>query len=143
VPCYSPVDGITTGSCKLSCDPGPTRAAVTFQNCCVNNNVAKGKCVPTTVIPSTLQKNLGSDNCQSNADLCVPTENLNPDFKPMACTATNLLVGQYTGVCLSDCLKFGIQGLAISKGNCDNDHKCAPCTNPLTGQPTGAPGCPP
>src|SRR5581483_10374112 len=34
VPCYSPIDGMPTGSCKLSCDPGPTRAAVVFQNCC-------------------------------------------------------------------------------------------------------------
>lgn len=32
--------------------------------------------------------------------------------------------------------------LGISQGSCDDLHDCAPCTNPLTGQPTGAPGCP-
>jgi hypothetical protein len=144
VPCYSPIDGMPTGSCKLSCDPGPTRAAVTFQACCSKNNAPQGKCVPKTVIPSTLQSNLSTDTCQnSNTDLCVPTENLNPDFKPMACTGQGLIGGQYTGVCLSKCLKFGfIQQLGISQGSCDNLHDCAPCTNPLTGQPTGAPGCP-
>ena len=54
-----------------------------------------------------------------------------------------LIGGQYTGVCLSKCLKFGFfQQLGISQGDCDNVHNCAPCNNPLTGQPTGAPGCP-
>ena len=35
-----------------------------------------------------------------------------------------------------------IQSLGISRGNCTKGFKCAPCTNPLTGSPTGAPGCP-
>jgi hypothetical protein len=144
VPCYSPIDGIDTGACKQSCDPGPTKPKVLFQDCCKMNNVQYGKCVPKTVIPSTLQSNLGTDKCtNTNTDLCVPTENLDPNFKPMACTGSGLIGGSYTGVCLSDCLDFGfIQSLGISQGSCDNLHKCAPCTNPLTGQPTGAPGCP-
>ena len=36
-----------------------------------------------------------------------------------------------------------IQSLGIAQGSCDDLHECAPCKNPLTGQPTGAPGCPP
>jgi hypothetical protein len=63
-------------------------------------------------------------------------------FEPAACTATGFLVGNYSGVCLSDCLSFGLQGLALARGTCGDDHTCAPCENPLTGQPTGAPGCP-
>ena len=63
-------------------------------------------------------------------------------FKPATCTATGFLVGNYTGVCLSKCLSFGIQGIALAQGTCDGIHTCAPCTNPLTGKPTGAPGCP-
>lgn len=146
VPCYNPVDGMPTGSCKLSCDPGPVKQAVTFQACCNKgaNKADLGKCVPKTVIPMSLQSNLGTDSCaNSQADLCVPTENLAPDFKPPACTGQGLIGGSYTGVCLSKCLQFGfIQQLGISQGSCDNLHDCAPCTNPLTGQPTGAPGCP-
>jgi hypothetical protein len=140
VPCYSPIDGTPTGACTQSCDPGAVKAAVTFSTCCNKNNTTEGKCVPTTVIPATLQKNLGTDSCMKNTELCVPTENLNPDFKPMACSAFNLLLGNYTGVCLSDCLQFGLQSLGISKGNCDDQHKCVPCTQ--NGKPTGAPGCP-
>lgn len=144
VPCYSPIDGMPTGSCKLSCDPGPTKQAVVFANCCKKNNVTQGRCVPKTIIPSTLQSQLGTQDCaNTNADLCVPSENLDPNFKPMACTGQGLIGGQYTGVCLSKCLDFSfIQQLGISQGSCDNLHDCAPCKNPLTGQPTGAPGCP-
>ena len=143
VPCYSPLDGSDTGACRLSCDPGPSQPKVVFTDCCVKDNQpARGKCVPTQSIPSDEQKNLGTDDCVKDQQLCVPSEMLQPAFKPPACSAHNLLVGDYTGVCLSDCLKFGIQGLAISQGTCDDTHECAPCTNPLTGQPTGAPGCP-
>jgi len=144
VPCYSPIDGSDTGACKLSCDPGPTKPKVVFQDCCKMNNVEYGKCVPKTIIPMSLQSNLSTDTCTNDqTDLCVPSENLDPNFKPMACTGQGLIGGQYTGVCLSKCLKFGFfQQLGISQGTCDDLHNCAPCTNPLTGQPTGAPGCP-
>jgi hypothetical protein len=63
-------------------------------------------------------------------------------FKPTTCTATGFLVGAYTGVCLSSCLSFGIQGIALAQGSCDSVHTCAPCKNPLSGAATGAPGCP-
>ena len=142
-PCFNPLDGKDTGVCKVSCDPGPKGPATSFKDCCVDNNKPRGKCVPIASIPTNLQKNLGDDNqtCTKDAQLCVPTENLAPVFKPATCSATNFLTGTYTGVCLSECLKFGIQGLGISKGNCDDDHRCAPCVNPLDGKPTGAPGC--
>jgi len=144
VPCYSPLDGSDTGACHLSCDPGPSKPPVLFQGCCSENNTDEGKCVPTTMVPSSEQKNLKNDTCsqQPNANLCVPTEMLAPSFKPPACTGNGFLIGQYTGVCLSKCLSFGIQGIVLAQGSCDDLHKCAPCTNPLTGQPTGAPGCP-
>lgn len=145
VPCFSPLDGKPTGACKLSCDPGPTKPAVVFASCCKMNNADYGRCVPKTIIPMSLQSNLGKDSCaNTQTDLCVPSENLDPSFKPPACTGQGLIGGPYTGVCLSKCLKFGfIQSLGISQGSCDDLHDCAPCTNPLTGRPTGAPGCPP
>jgi hypothetical protein len=143
VPCYSPMDGTTTGACALSCDPGPTKPAAEFQACCKEDNVEEGKCVPKTAIASTLQSNLDQDKCTDKTTLCVPTENLTTPFKPMACNGQGLIGGAYTGVCLSKCLHFGFfQSLGIGQGNCDDKHLCAPCTNPLTGQPTGAPGCP-
>jgi hypothetical protein len=119
---------------------------VVFADCCKMNNVQYGRCVPKTIIPMSLQANLDKDTCANTAaDLCVPSENLDAaNFKPPACTGQGLIGGAYTGVCLSKCLHFGfIQQLGISEGSCDNLHVCAPCKNPLTGQPTGAPGCPP
>jgi signal recognition particle subunit SEC65 len=141
VPCYNPTDGKETGSCKLSCDPGPKEPAKTFAECCKDNNPSAGRCVPKTAIEDKLEKNLDQDTCAEGAELCVPNDFLNPAYKPQACSASSLILGQYTGVCLSDCLKFGIQGIALARGNCPSDYKCAPCTR--NGQPTGAPGCPP
>jgi hypothetical protein len=57
------------------------------------------------------------------------------------CEASSWLIGDYTGVCLSDCLDFGIQGIALDQGNCADGFTCAPCEQ--NGEPTGAPGCPP
>jgi hypothetical protein len=144
VPCYSPLDGTATGACKLSCDPGPKDPPKTFAACCSKNNVPQGKCIPTTQIPMSEQSNLDVDECVKGQSLCVPTEMLAMPYTPMACTGNTLLTGDYTGVCLSTCLHFGFfQQLGISQGSCDDLHECAPCKNPLTGQPTGAPGCPP
>ena len=143
VPCFSPIDGVKTGACNLSCDPGPTKPIVLFPSCCSENGTDEGRCVPTTIVPSSEQSNLSKDSCSQSTDLCVPSEMLNiASFKPTACTATGFLVGSYTGVCLSNCLSFGIQGIVLAQGDCDGIHTCAPCTNPLSGQPTGAPGCP-
>jgi hypothetical protein len=143
VPCFSPIDGEKTGACNLSCDPGRTKPIVLFPSCCSEKGTDEGRCVPNTIIPSTEQKNLSQDSCSQKTDLCVPSEMLDiSTFKPPACTATGFLVGNYTGVCLSNCLSFGIQGIALAQGSCDDLHTCAPCTNPLSGQPTGAPGCP-
>jgi hypothetical protein len=142
VPCYSPVDGKSTDACTLSCDPGPTQPPVQFADCCNKgpSNATEGKCVPESAIPQSLQKNLGADTCEGKMELCVPTENLNPDWQPMTCSAFNLL-GRYNGVCLSICLSLGFQQLGVSRGSCDGLHQCVPCV--FAGKPTGAPGCAP
>ncbi len=144
-PCFSPLDGKETGACKtVSCD-APKQPAKTFTPCCNSQGTARAKCVPSTSVPSSQQGNLDDDNgtCQKGAELCVPNEMLQPNFKGPTCAGSTFLTGDYTGVCLSDCLSFGfIQSLGISRGNCTKGFKCAPCTNPLTGSSTGAPGCP-
>ncbi|MEA2751373.1 MAG: hypothetical protein QOI41_5516 [Myxococcales bacterium] len=140
-PCFSPIDGSDTGACKTSCDPGPKGPAKTFTSCCNRNGANKGKCVPKTAIPATLTSRLQTDACAADA-LCVPTENLPPSFVPPACSASTFLAGNYTGVCLSDCLDFGTgSDLFLDRGNCQDLHMCIPCVK--DGKPTGAPGCPP
>src|SRR5262249_34564586 len=91
VPCYSPIDGTPTRSRTPPGDPGPTKPAVEFANCCKENNTTEGRCVPSTVIPSTEQTNLQQKECTQSTDLCVPSEMLAPNFKPMACTGSGLL----------------------------------------------------
>jgi hypothetical protein len=133
-PCFDPLTGMATGACNLSCDPGPTRAPVTFAQCCD----AQAHCVPATSIPDDQEDNLDQDSC-ADTNLCVPDQILLGQAIP-TCSANSFILGNYTGVCLSDCFSFGIQGLALSRGNCMSGYTCAPCTQ--NGQPTGAPGCP-
>jgi len=149
VPCYDPTTGKSTGACKLSCDPGPKKGPVTFQACCSEKGTDQGECLPTSIIPTSEQTNLDKDVCTqtSGATLCVPKEMTVSTFKPPTCTAEGLLGflsgTSYTGVCLSNCLNFGFgSGLDLAQGNCDSLHTCAPCVNPLTNAPSGAPGCP-
>lgn len=144
-PCFNPIDGKETGACKsVSCD-APKKPAKTFTPCCVSQGTGRAKCVPRTIVPEAQQGNLDDDDgtCQEDTELCVPNEMLQPNFKGPACSGSTFLTGSYTGVCLSDCLSFGfIESLGISRGDCTKGFKCAPCTNPLTGKATGAPGCP-
>jgi hypothetical protein len=144
-PCFNPIDGKETGACKTASCDAPKQPAKTFTACCSSQGTSRAKCVPTTIVPQSQQGNLDDDDgtCQKGAELCVPNEMLQPNFKGPACSGSTLLTGDYTGVCLSDCLSFGfIQSLGISRGNCTQGFKCAPCTNPLSGKATGAPGCP-
>ncbi len=142
VPCYSPLDGTVTGACSQGCDPGPTMPMVVFQDCCTPNggSAPAGKCVPASVVPSAEQPDLDTDGCSPAGSLCVPTEMLAPTFQPPQCSGSTIL-GSYTGVCLSTCLNFGSATSELDQGNCDSTHLCIPCSNPETGDPTGAPGC--
>ncbi|MBS2013816.1 MAG: hypothetical protein JST00_13080 [Deltaproteobacteria bacterium] len=144
-PCFSPLDGKETGACRTAKCDAPKQPAKTFTACCIDQGTSRAKCVPKTMVPSSQAGNLDDDDgkCVSGSELCVPNEMLQPNFKGPACTGSTFLTGDYAGVCLSDCLHFGfIQSLGISRGSCTKGFKCAPCVNPLTGKPTGAPGCP-
>jgi hypothetical protein len=156
VPCYNPLqdgDGGTpaaTGACSLSCDPGPQDPPVQVQTCCKENGVDVGDCLPTSLVSSSEQSNLSQDSCSQSTSLgtllCVPKVMTAPGYKGTPCTAEGflgILSGtSYTGVCLSNCLNFGFgSGLELAQGNCNDEYTCAPCTNPLTNAPTGAPGC--
>jgi hypothetical protein len=142
VPCFNPLDGTDTGACRIACDPGPTQPAKSLPTCCDG----RAKCVPDAAVPASEASNLSQDTCSDvtpDAFLCVPNEMLDMTYVPPACSANSFLIGAYTGVCLSDCLDFGLAGIAMANGDCADHFKCAPCTNPLSGAPTGAPGCPP
>lgn len=142
-PCFNPLDGTETGACKtVSCD-APREPAKELTDCCIDDGVARGKCVPKAMVPPDRQSKLddGDENCIEGAELCAPKENLDPSFQAPPCFADNFFQGQYSGVCISDCIKLSfIEELGTSRGNCQKGFTCAPCER--NGQPTGAPGCP-
>lgn len=140
-PCYNPIDGAETGACGLACDEGPTQPPRPFAPCCD----ARARCVPRELVDAQQAENLDERDCEdieNDAYYCVPDELLLGQTPP-TCSASSWLIGSYTGVCLSDCLDFGIQGIALAGGTCADGFKCAPCIDPTSGNPTGAPGCPP
>ena len=139
-PCFNPLDGKETGACKtVSCD-APKQPAVTFKSCCQGKGTG-GKCVPAAMVPEGQRDKLeDEDEACTTGELCAPNENLDPDFKAQPCTADNFFQGQYTGVCISDCVSLGfIASIGTSRGNCPKSFTCAPCFQ--GGKPTGAPGC--
>jgi hypothetical protein len=120
------VDGTDAGMTT----PPPTP----LDQCCH----ARAHCVASTEIPAASQTFLDNDSCGAD-QLCVPDQILDND--PIdTCTANSNVLGDYTGVCLSDCFHFGAAGLALAKGSCDSHDLCVPCS--VGGQATGAPGCP-
>ncbi|MBX3230406.1 MAG: hypothetical protein KIT84_03270 [Labilithrix sp.] len=106
----------------------------------------KGLCVTKDVVEAKMpgkSDQLDTHECTDGL-LCAPTENAAADFEPKKCKAkgsvTGLFMGEYEGVCLSNCLKFKrTQQFASAQGDCDDEHRCMPCE--VLGRPTGAPGC--
>lgn len=137
VPCHDPIEGKPTGACSsVACD-SPKKPAVVFGNCCSS----KGRCVPSSMVPSDKQSNLAVDSCVKDKELCVPSEQLKEDWVPPRCQAS-ALTGPYDGVCISECIPRDFLGqIGTAKGNCADGFFCAPCKKPFTGEPTGAPGC--
>ncbi len=141
-PCYDPGTGEATPVCKMiSCD-APKLPAKTFASCCVQNGKANGKCVPSSIMTPDEAKQLDKKTC-ADAEVCAPAENFDPKHVPQKCKGSTL-IGSYDGVCISTCVpRDFLAQIGTSQGDCDAQHFCAPCKNPLTGQPTGAPGCAP
>lgn len=151
-PCYNPIDGTSTGACSQNGD-SPKQAAVTFASC----GSGQGLCVPRYLVPTNLQPALPVDTCPTTLNdagvseyLCAPTEKVKDiNYKFPACTGglgagacvpkyLALYAGgdptsQLAATFFATCSSLGVTGLPAG-----NDWLCAPCTNPLNGQPTGA-----
>jgi len=141
-PCFDP-SGKATGACSsVSCD-APKEPFKPFPACCTSNGKSRGSCLPSASLPAVAASGLEKKECPGAADLCVPSEELDQTFVNPKCTASSLL-GSYDGVCISTCVKMDfLTQLGTGQGTCSTDSFCAPCKNPLTGAPTGAPGCGP
>ncbi len=139
VPCYDPTSGEPTGSCNLSCDPGPVEGPQTLPSCCDG----QGTCVPAAAAGDQADQ-LGEDSCPQDggALLCAPNVFVNdPNWSPPSCT-TGLLQSFFgeeygPGACLPDCLP-AVDNFLIGQDDCAEGFKCAPCLQPPFGQPSGA-----
>ena len=142
-PCFDPLTNAPTGACtQVSCDSAKTTPKPLAQ-CCATNGKNLGRCMPTASLPKIAASNLEQKECPSPADSCIPAEELTAGFVNPKCKATSLL-GAYDGVCISNCVKKDfLTDLGTSRGNCSAESFCAPCKNPLTGGPSGAPNCGP
>lgn len=140
-PCCDFYTGETTGSCGFGCDTWAEEDGVcdyVYDECCPKNG--GGHCVPSANIPADLLESVERLSCEKG-DVCVPDEITDPDIGISVCTGSIPFLNEpYTGVCLSKCIKLPLDILIMS-GSCPNTHDCVPCLDPLTGGPTGAPGC--
>lgn len=129
-PCYDPSTGASTGACTQNGD-APKEPAKTFPTCCGG----QGECVPTALVPTSEQSQLGKDTCTDTGVLCAPTKLIDPTYKPKTCSS----IGGFEGRCLASC----VPAVAADAGNlpkdvCDTGELCAPCYDPFTGKATGA-----
>ncbi len=137
VPCFDPFTQEPTPACTQSCDPGPSDPPLEIQTCCSGDGV----CLPTEEVGDKAD-DLGQDSClQDDGErLCVPSVFLDPDFAPFTCIDKSIF-GDEPGVCLPACLPAVqglLQDLTLDQEGCASNELCAPCDNPVTGNPTGA-----
>ncbi|MCA9624102.1 MAG: hypothetical protein KC731_33995 [Myxococcales bacterium] len=139
VPCYDPQTSEPTGSCELSCDPGPSEPPTTLPKCCGGN----GTCVPPSAAGAQADK-LGEDSCPQDSGplLCAPDVFVDdPSWSPPSCT-TGLIASIFgsdygPGACLPECLP-DVDNFLLGQDGCPEGMKCAPCLEPPFGQSSGA-----
>ena len=134
VPCYDPITRADTGACRLSCDPGPVAAAQSLPSCADS----RGTCVPGELAGEQAEA-LGEVDCPEDSGLlCAPNEFLPPNTpSAVPCTTSGLIGGGKDGACLPDFLD-AVDSFLISRGDCADGYKCAPCETPIIGGSTGA-----
>ncbi|MBM66187.1 MAG: hypothetical protein CMH55_08145 [Myxococcales bacterium] len=138
-PCCDPFTGEASGACDVGCDIGPIEAQCgepAFRACCGG----RGHCAPPSLIKPEDREKLSGSGC-AGENLCVPDVLRDPDYRAPRCQG-RVLFRDYEGVCLPGCLDLPMDFL-IGQGSCGNPNdECVPCTDPRTGEATGAPGCP-
>lgn len=136
-PCYDPTSGEETGICSVNGDM-PVEPPRTFDPCCDG----RGACVPSDLVPADRRDAVGEDTCPMGMGLlCVPNVLIeDPTYVFPSCTTEGFIGGGEPGACVPDCLVGFLEGLLLGMSTCAEGEKCAPCTDPLSGMPTGACG---
>jgi hypothetical protein len=133
VPCFDPLHGGETGACGLTCDVGPSEPPRTLARCCGD----AGRCVPEALVPEAERARLGKDTCEAEAALCAPALLMDESARPTVCSS---LAGS-EGRCLPSCLpEVASRASELPQDLCAAGEACVPCTDPLTGEDSGACG---
>jgi hypothetical protein len=130
-PCFDPISGSATGSCRLGADPGPHELPHMFRGCCVDGTGAtQGSCVPLGYIPS----GAAAPKADCGAELfCVPRQRIvDPNAKPVECSTD--IRGH--GVCLPQCIADALVLLVTVQATCPSNNACFPCEL-VSGDSTG------
>jgi hypothetical protein len=140
-PCCHPMTGLSSGTCDQGCDLGPEEGCTgesEYVSCCGGT----GHCIGAELIPDALEGSLAKCKGEAAGNLCVPDAMQSLDYEGESCQGNSLILGQYEGVCLPQCLKIFLK-ISFDKSPCAAGHMCVPCADPLTGGTTDAPGCQP
>jgi hypothetical protein len=152
VPCVNPLDGEATGACELTdaCgnpDSGPKDPLpcpyegpplidpLQYPPCPASMcTTGKAHCLPNEMVPGDMADQLGVCDAESK---CVPDEFIASlgNYQPAFCES----LGNAEGRCMSPCLpEVALQADRLTQSTCPSTHICVPCTDPLSGEDTGA-----
>jgi hypothetical protein len=161
VPCINPLTKMSTGACKLlgpHCgdgglspgdDDGGTGGACpytgppivdpnSFAACAPSCGGAH--CVPSSLVPAAQQSLLaGCTASDGSAGFCAPDKVIaaGGNYVPPSCRS----VAGAEGRCMSSCLPaVAAQASVLPKDTCGDGEVCAPCFNPVAGDPTAPTG---
>jgi hypothetical protein len=153
-PCFSPIDGESTGACTISPGDAPADPApAPFAPCGATPPDAPpgppgGLCAPRDLVfevDNAAIASLEQLEC-AGGELCAPALKVNDTsacFEPCESVVGSLLGERYTaGGCVPSFVISLVEPVAtpqLTQGTCAEGELCAPCVNPLSGDaPTGA-----
>jgi hypothetical protein len=94
-----------------------------------------GMCLPPSFLESNQAALLGQGSCQPQL-YCVPNE-LRSQHAPKACRTADGVGAE--GRCLPACLpKVQSRGDQLTRSTCEEQQRCVPCYDPITGESSGA-----
>jgi hypothetical protein len=149
VPCFDPTSGdptAATGACGLGCD-APAEPAVELscpwegpavivpsQLPACSPACAGAHCLPAAFVPQDLRDQLAP--CAGG--FCTPDPLIQTagEYVPPTCTS----IAGAEGRCLSECLPAVAGQPLLPQSTCAANHRCVPCFDPTSGEPTVATG---
>jgi hypothetical protein len=147
-PCYDPITDESTGACEVNGDM-PAKHDAPFAKCCDNGQGTKvGVCVPPELAGDQAAMLMDEqENTCTGTDLCAPTAKAqDASYKFPSCTVTGgslaligcQFQGDCSGACVPSCILSSMQAGQLIRGTCGVGEVCAPCTDPTSGDPSGA-----